>query len=156
MCKHRIEILVEGFSISTPTELCGPPYGTLAGIEFDLVLWQKWLQKRFGLTLSLWVTALEKSSQEKGRLKLTSVFTLRYLKSEITNRDCYCFCCCCHKLTSISIAWVSLRRGWGRWSSLTRVWWGHFLLNSKKQQIFIVKCPNFDRFFNVYPYLLKP
>ena len=41
MCKRRIQILVEGFSISTPKELCRPPYVTLAGIELDLVLWQK-------------------------------------------------------------------------------------------------------------------
>ena len=33
--------LLKASAISTPEEICGPPYVTLAGIEFDLVLWRK-------------------------------------------------------------------------------------------------------------------
>ena len=33
--------LLKASAISIPEEICGPPYVTLAGIDFDLVLWRK-------------------------------------------------------------------------------------------------------------------
>ena len=34
-------LLLKASAISTPEEICRPPYVTLAGIKFDLVLWRK-------------------------------------------------------------------------------------------------------------------